>query len=93
MIVLVNKNRITVQHPKGVLRVTLRYYSSILDVCPPIVDGPLYGAFHGVIQMAYGMACGSDEMVVEGIGYMYHQYSPMYIDDINNPKVCGREML
>lgn len=63
-----------------------RYFYT-LGVYPPIVDGPMYGAFHGIIQMAYGLACGSDEMVVEGIAWSHQQYSPMYMDNLNNPKV------
>ena len=58
-----------------------------LGACPPIIDGPLYSAFHGFIQMGYGLAVGSHQAVVEGITIMDQQYSPLYGNDMNNPKV------
>jgi len=67
-----------------------KYNGNIMDTikgtCPPIVDGPLYSAFHGFIQMGYGLVVGSDQAVVEGITIIDQQYSPLYGNDMNNPK-------
>jgi len=59
----------------------------VLEICPDIIDGPLYGSFHGIIQLAYGLVSNCDQAVLEGITLMDQQYSPLFLDDRHNPKV------
>ena len=54
---------------------------------PAIIDGPLYAAFHGVISIVYGMIGKSDKVMLEGLIFMDEQYSPMMLDQHDNPKV------
>ena len=54
---------------------------------PAIIDGPLYGAFHGIISVAYGIFRKSDKVLLEGLLFMDIHYSPMMWDQYDNPKV------
>ncbi|XP_066926746.1 uncharacterized protein [Clytia hemisphaerica] len=58
----------------------------IQGVCPDILDGPLHSSFHGAIQLAYGLVCGCDQAVLEGITFMDQQYSPVFPNDTNDEK-------
>ena len=53
---------------------------------PAISDGQIIGAFHGVIQTGYGLAGKSPQVILEGLANYYHQYSPSFPDDPNNPR-------
>ena len=65
------------------------YYENgdFLDLYPAMIDGPILGAFHGVIQLGYGLAAQCDSMSLEGLAYTFHQYFPFFRDDMQNPKV------
>ena len=39
-----------------------------------------------MIQTGYGVAGKSPQVVLEGLANYYHQYSPSFPDDPNNPK-------
>lgn len=56
----------------------------VKDVCPDVIDGPLYSAFHGIITLAYGYVAKSDSVMLEGLIFMDQQYAPML--PTSNPK-------
>ncbi len=53
---------------------------------PRVVDGPLYAAFHGIIQLGYGYPYRSAQVCIEGLAMSAHQYTALFPDNPSNPK-------
>ena len=70
----------------------LKTYGSLQEFTgkefPKLLPGMLGAAFHGTIQMGYGLAANNERAVCEGFAYLHHSYRPLKVanpDELSKP--------
>lgn len=77
------------KHYKKQLQIELKGErdSFLREVMPKLITGSLTCALHPLIHTGYGYAMGDDDLLVEGVAYMHHNFIEFNINEDTLPGI------